>query len=469
MPLRAPAALPPSANWLPREYDTARDSTRPRILILTQAFPPHTAIGAARWEGFAPFLAEAGFGLGVVIEDPAAVANPDWGRFNQLPPDVRVAACTRRRPQWYQWMRRLRGAKPITGQEAADSNTVAVSDGASVSQRVGALACHVMSVTVRAHQSRVLVREFEQTASAMVDGRQRVVVSSGPNHYVHVAAANVAREHNIPHVVDLRDPWMRVVPHPFLERILPDEDLRRQEAATLRHAALIITNTEAAANVLGQRFPELRARIRTIPNGSDIEPLPVPEIPPPVFQIAHAGTLYLDRDPRPFLRAVARVRTRLELDASQLRVVFMGPPARIGGRILTELATDAGMGDLFEERAAGTRDEARELMRDSMMAVAFQGATKTQVPAKIFEYVAFPLWLLALVGSDSATADLLSGSGALVFDIDDEDATAQAIEQSYLQYRAGHMPRPVGFDGRFSRRRQAERLIEELKRLTEVT
>lgn len=454
--------LPPFAKWIPRERDVASTSTRPRILLLSQDFPPRTSVGAARWEGFAPFLADAGWGFGVVIEDPEDVQNPDWNRFNKLPPDLRVAACTRHRPQWYQWLRRLRGAKPITVKEGAAASTNAVSDEGGAASTVR----RIIDITVRWNQSRTLARQFAETASTMCDGRQKVVISSGPAHYVHVAAAEVSRKCKIPHVLDLRDPWNRFLPPTTVEKLLPDDELRGQESATLHRAALIITNTQAAASAMQARFPELRDRVRCIPNGSDVEPVLAPDVWPTVFQIAHAGTLYLDRDPRPFMRAVARVREKLSLDASMLRVVFMGPVARIGGRSLSELATEAGIGDMFEDRAPGTREEARQLMRESMMAVAFQGETKTQVPAKIFEYVAFPLWLLALVGADSATADMLSGSDALVYNIDDEEATARAIEEAYHKFRAGIMPRPAGFDGRYSRAKQAARLIEELRLLT---
>ena len=105
----------------------------------------------------------------------------------------------------------------------------------------------------------------------------------------------------------------------------------------------------------------------------------------------------------------------------------------------------------------------------SSMAVAFQGETRTQVPAKVFEYVAFPVWLLALVGAESATADLLADSDAIVLDIDDEAGTERAIERCVQRFRAGESARPVGWDGRFSRARQAERLIAELQQLESRT
>jgi hypothetical protein len=253
---------------------------------------------------------------------------------------------------------------------------------------------------------------------------------------------------------------------PLRDRFLPDRQLRRFERPTLERAALIITNTIAAQRVLEGRFPVLRDRIRCMPNGSDLDPIDASTLPRPTrFCIAHCGSLYLDRDPRPFLRAAGRVRERLSLGPDDFRIVFMGAPTRVAGRSLGELAAEAGLDGVFEERAAGTRDEARQLLRESTMAVAFQGETRTQVPAKVFEYVAFPLYVLALVGAQSATADTLANSDAIVLDLDDEAGAAQAIESCFRRFRAGESARPVGWDGRFSRSRQSERLVDELKHL----
>jgi hypothetical protein len=289
------------------------------------------------------------------------------------------------------------------------------------------------------------------------------VVSSGPGHFAHVAAARVALQNRLPHVIDLRDPWGHAKGR-FIN-LRPDEELRNHEASTLQRGALIITTTNAARDTLRKRFPDIESRILCIPNGSDLLPIKAAREERDIFQIAHCGTLYLDRDPRPFFKAVARVRTKLKLDASRMKVVFIGIAANVGGRRLPELAAEFGIGDIFEECPAGPRDEAWRLLNKSMMAVAFQGQSKTQIPAKIFDYVAFPLWVLALVGSDSATGDFLSGSEAIVLNIDDVEGIARSIEECYLRFMKGDFPRAVGYDERFSRAKQADRLIAEFRKL----
>jgi hypothetical protein len=455
--------LPRGARWLSRDRDASDSPSARRILLLTTTYPPRTEVGAARWEGFTPFLASAGWGLDAVIEPSPATEQPDWGRLARLPADVRVAEIARRNPLWYEAITRAKA--PFRANRDASPDVVydvAAYAGRNATARPGLR--DVFNATVQTSRARKGNADLARAADAIADERHHVVVSSGPPHYVHVAASRVAAHHRLPHVVDLRDPWGHTEPQPLSVRLLPDRHMRHHERRTLERAALIITNTAAAERALGERFPHLRDRIRCIPNGSDVEP-ETAVARPARFQIAHSGSLYLDRDPRPFLRAVSRVRERLQLGPDDLRVVFMGPPARVAGRLLTEHAAEAGLAGLFEERPPGTRDEARQLLRESAMAVAFQGETRTQVPAKIFEYVSFPVWLLALVGAESATADLLADSDAIVLDIDDESGTERAIERCVQRFRAGESARPVGWDGRFSRARQAERLIAELQNL----
>ena len=461
------ARLPRGAKWLSRDRDASDSPSSRRILLLTTTYPPRTEVGAARWEGFTPFLVAAGWGLDAVIEPSPATEQPDWSRLARLPADVRVAEIARGNPWWYEAIRYAK--TPFTPRR--DARTEVVYDVSAYAATGGAARPRlrdVVNAAVHTSRARKGTADLARVADAIVDARHHVVVSSGPPHYVHVAASRVAAHHHLPHVVDLRDPWGHAEPPGLSPRLLPDRQLRHHERRTLERAALIITNTAAAVRALGARFPQLRDRIRCIPNGSDVEP-ETAVARPARFQIAHSGSLYLDRDPRPFLRAVSGVRAKLKLGPDDLRVVFMGPPARVAGRLLTEHAADAGLAGLFEERPPGTRDEARQLLRESTMAVAFQGETRTQVPAKVFEYVSFPVWLLALVGAESATADLLANSDAIVLDIDDEAGTERAIERCVQRFRAGESARPVGWDGRFSRARQAERLIAELQTLESRT
>ena len=459
----ARSPLPRGAAWIARPGAPTAGSPR-RVLLLTQSYPPRTEVGAARWEGFTRYLVDAGWGVDVVIEERHPNERSDMGRVARLPADVRVAETAHKRVWWHTALLRLRDV--VKGRPALQASRPLAFDEVTRAAPNGITVRDVVNAAAHKWRARAGLADFRKVALAVADERHRVVISSGPPHYVHIAASRVARRLGVPHVVDLRDPWGHAEPAPLRARLLPDRHLLHHEARTLRAAALILTNTESAQTTLVSRFPELSDRVRCLPNGSDVEPIDPSRQPRPArFQIAHSGSLYLDRDPRPFFRAVGRVRERLTLGPDTLRVVFMGQPARVEGRTLSELAAESGLGGVFEERPPGTRDEARALLAESTMAVAFQGETRTQVAAKVFEYVAFPLWLLALVGAESATAAMLVGTDAIVLDIDDEEGAAREIERCYRAFAAGETPRPAGWDGRFSRARQAERLLAELARI----
>jgi hypothetical protein len=100
--------LPRGATWIPREVDAAAPASARRILLLAATYPPRTEVGAARWEGFTPYLARAGWGLDAVIEPSPPTEQPDRSRLARLPDDVRVAEITRGNPWWYEAIDRAR-------------------------------------------------------------------------------------------------------------------------------------------------------------------------------------------------------------------------------------------------------------------------------------------------------------------------------------------------------------------------
>lgn len=436
--------------------------TKGKALLVSTAFPPSAEAGSARWEGFAPFLSASGWALDVVMEHPETLPLVDPKRCEGLPDGLRVVGVPRRIPSWFRsivrfnQMLRPAGTAPasVTDSTVAAPRTAARKDTGFRSQLI---------TQANAQRDRRWIANAAAAGRRLLDAEHRVVISSGPPHSAHVAAHRLARAAGLPHVVDLRDPW---APLAELTDVTHFDVSVRYESATLRAARLIIANTGLMRDDLARRFPDLQDRIVAIPNGSDLVPLPVPPfVAGEPFVIAHAGALYLDRDPRPLLRAIARLSSEGLIAPDNFRTVFMGGNPVVAGKSLDEWGREYGLGTLLEVRERGTRDEARQLLRSAAVAVAFQGQTTSQIPAKVYEYVSFPAWLLALVGTSSATASLLSGSEALVLAIDDEAGIAAALRTCIAQFRQSGRPAPAGADGRFGRNVQAARLIELLNAL----
>jgi len=62
----------------------------PRILLISYHFPPGQAVGGLRWQQFARFARERGWGVDAVTLDPEDLGTPDRERLDKLPDGTRV-------------------------------------------------------------------------------------------------------------------------------------------------------------------------------------------------------------------------------------------------------------------------------------------------------------------------------------------------------------------------------------------
>jgi len=85
--------------------------------------------------------------------------------------------------------------------------------------------------------------------------------------------------------------------------------------------------------------------------------------------------------------------------------------------------------------------------------------------SKIFEYMRYDAWLLALAERESATELLLRETEADVVSPDDVESIAEVLRSRYADHAAGRRPEPIARDPRFSRRAQAECLFEAIEEI----
>jgi hypothetical protein len=275
----------------------------------------------------------------------------------------------------------------------------------------------------------------------------------------------VSRSLGIPHLADLRDPWSLV------ERVPEHIDspvwfslARRAERRVFADAAAIVLNTERSCLAYRARYPAIAARMLAIRNGSDDDSLPVGE-PHQDFRIRFGGSIYLDRNPRLLFRAAAQVIGALNLAPGDLSIGFMGTVDWPGGEAtLRACASEEGVGGFFNVTPPGPRSEALRFFADADLLVSLPQDSHMAIPAKLYEYVRFPVHLLVLAERESATADLLKNSRAHVVDPRDVDGMASVITKCMATSRSGIAAVPVD-SGQFDRRKQGELLQETLRRL----
>jgi len=301
----------------------------------------------------------------------------------------------------------------------------------------------------------------------LAGGSYAAVISSGPPHMIHDTGRRVGEAVGAPSVMDMRDPWSCVerleesVASPYW---LAGAD--RYERRAVERAALVVANTDVARDALRAKYPAHAENIITVMNGADEDPLP-PSVHASRFSIAHAGTIYLDRDPRPLFRAAARLIAERALTPAQFGLDFIGDFGGVGSYPLQAVAREEGIENFVTVGASLPHAKAMEFMAGATMLVTMSGGNIAAIPAKTFECVRFEAWLLALTASGSATARVLQGTGADVAAPDDTEAIATILRRRYGEHTQGVIPPQIGGDGRFSRRRQAAILFDALEgRLT---
>ena len=209
--------------------------------------------------------------------------------------------------------------------------------------------------------------------------------------------------------------------------------------------------------------PDADAKTITVMNGSDDDELP-PHRDGMRFVIRYAGTIYLDRDPQTLFRAAAKVIESEKLEPAQFGIDILGRFADEERVPVLGMAAKEGISAYVSVEPPRPHREALQFLAGATMLVIFPGSNMLAIPAKVFEYVRFDSWLLALAEPESAIAQLLKGSSADVV-VPRVDSIAAAIERRYREHRAGVRPEPVARDDRFSRTAQARILLDAIAKL----
>lgn len=453
-------------------------SSRPDPVALL-SLPPAQTAGALRWQKLARYAAERGFGLDVLTLDPAALTLRDSSALEELPASVRVyavaehpSALERTERIGSRWLRALRGmapASPTSGPvqggaaRARSPSSVARSELRFELTSLRGWSRVYQGVAAPTKEKAWALRAAALGRQIFVAGEHRAVVSCGPPHMTHEGARRLARACGLPLVLDFRDVWS------LAERVLEFAAsptfvhlAARYEARAVAQADLIVMNTDLAKRAMQEAYPDAADRVIAVLNGCDEGTVARTYAPGDPFRIAYAGSIYLDRSPSTLFRALARVVDGLSLAPGQIEVAFMGAVSQIDGQSLESHAAAAGVQAYVRSLPLGTRREAERFLASAHVLVNLYQDSRMAIPSKIFEYMRHEAALLVLAEPDSAPYELVRDTDAALAAPDDVDAIAAAIRKQYEKHRAGGKISAIATDPHFSRRRQAERLLNAL-------
>lgn len=467
---------------LAHTYRTPCDARHERrLLLITYSFPPDTAVGALRWQKFARYADERGWGLDVVTVDPSQLARRDATRLDELPPDVRVVGVRHRDValtrihRGLTALRRAIGRRRPSGPRRGRSMVSTGGDIASGSTGGGSRELAASQELWRGYLAMLEYTSFRRWArdaarvalAHVVDANAHVaVITSGPPHMAHEAGRLVARRSGIPLVLDMRDPWGIDEGLDFeAAGMLWYRVARWYERRAVAAASLIVANTEGARKAVERAYPAAAQRTLTVMNGFDDDDPKTAESPhSPRFVIAFAGSIYLDRTPVPLFRALARLVAAEGLSPREVGIELMGHVSHFAGRPVLDLAREAGVEAFVTLHEPRPRREAQAFLASAAVLVSLPQNSRLTVPAKMFEYMQFNSWVVALSDPGSATADLLRDTGADSVSPDDVESLAAILSKRLAEFRRGERPRAIASDPQFSRRAQATVLFDALAR-----
>ena len=261
------------------------------------------------------------------------------------------------------------------------------------------------------------------------------VITTSPPYSMNMIGAAVKRIAGIPWVADLRDAVLGNA-----DRRFDRTSVRVKEKALQRVVRLIAGSADAVVAVSDPIADEVRTfapagPVRVIPNGCDFDDFAGLEYHSgDRFRITHTGSFFGQRDPRPFLTALA---------GSGLDDVV----ARFAGDFRAadrEWVDSLGLGDRLELLSYVPHRQALELQRDSeanlLLLPEAAGRGKVVPSGKIFEYLAAERPILAAVPPDGAAAELVRETGAgIVVAPDDERGLREALQGLHARWQAGRL------------------------------
>jgi len=277
--------------------------------------------------------------------------------------------------------------------------------------------------------------------------RPAVIWSTAPIPTAHLIAHTLARISGLPWVADIRDlmtepDWPK---NPLAWRLSRWIETR---AVTGSRRAVVVSPGQREAYL--NRFPDLDPeRIAVVPNGYDEAAFRAAEAdlgPASAgkgrLRLVHSGLLYpRDRNPRPFLEALAALMAAGTIAREEIEVVLRasGSEKRFA-QWIQELGLE---GVVALEPALGYRDALAEMMAADGL-LLFQGRRcHTAIPAKLYEYMRAGTPVLALADPDSATGRVLTRAGyPHVVPLESRSAIEPALTDFLAGLRSGTAFRP---------------------------
>jgi len=281
-----------------------------------------------------------------------------------------------------------------------------------------------------------------------------VVYASCPPFSSALSALCIGGISRKPVVLDFRDAWFYDLAGYHSGRY--QRCIARLEGLVFNGCCRLIVTSQGAGRLYGERFPAWSHKLSVIPNGYD-ELTPLSAVDSCKFRIVHIGTFHGTRDPKPLLRALARIQD------SRIEFVHVGQPCDELDMFSTAVS--------IRQLGVLPREKALEVTRTASLLYLRQGMSNAiAIAAKTYEYLATGLPVLCH-GPEGDNAAMIRRYGLQSFVVtSDEEGDLECAIRSVLRAWPNIMPAiHPDFIRKFNRRHFTRRLSQLLTEVVDPT
>lgn len=441
-----------------------------RALLISYHFPPSRAAGARRWD----LLTKEGNKKGWAFDVIRCGSQSD----EQGEPSIRVSSV----PHSDTWVARLRRARLRVRSWLRNSSRQELSTQRSAIHQQNNAVVHVHALpslfskdglkrSINAAYFYIndyaWVRSVERSAAKLAAlNHYDAIICTSPPHLSSLAAARISRRFHIPLVLDFRDPWsmMEILQVDFASHLFVNIS-KYFERLAIKQASLTVMNTEEALEALLERYQGIEAMV--VRNGSESFNGGLVSTRGK-FVMLFAGSIYLDRDPRPLIEGFFDFVRRGTFTTEDVELRFVGEVFSYGGISLPEYVEQLGISEFVSFHPPVDRSALARHMAEAIVLINLPQGASLCVPSKLYEYFEYPSWLLAIERKSTATYNLLSTTDAIICDPLDRSSIYLGIAELYNRYRTGVIPIPIADKKDFSMTTQANKFFDRLLSLSKT-
>jgi hypothetical protein len=299
----------------------------------------------------------------------------------------------------------------------------------------------------------------------------RVIIASGPPFSSAIGARWVASLRKVPWILDFRDPLAVGWDDEVIRPSWITGAVNRIERALIAHAAAVTCASPGIVRVLKTAYPEQAGKVALIMNGFDGDVQAARVVTDHRLDIAFAGSLYLSRDPFPFLEALDALLAEPGVDPQRISVHFIGDCESYRSQRLADWLRGRRCEGIVRLVAPVSAGALAPMLERATVHLNLAQNQPNQIPAKTFEHLASGREVLALCETDSDTGRILDRiPGTTRVDPADTAALRAALRDLYSRHVVDGIarPPPAASVRQYSRAMQNQRFVEIIARIVRL-